>query len=142
MSSIEEEFIKTGSLKPNMWNLNLVVKAVKIGETRSWFSKRDGSEHLVAEALVGDETGTVLLTLWDDQIKMIEKNSVYEIRNCHTSIFKGFLRLNVGKHGTITKSSKVIEEVNLENNLSENLYQPTYWFSPSSRPFRRRRRRR
>ncbi|RLG99732.1 single-stranded DNA-binding protein [Candidatus Bathyarchaeota archaeon] len=125
-----------------MWNLNLIVKAVKIGEVRSWVSKKDGSEHLVAEALVGDETGTVLLTLWDDQIKMVEKDSVYEIRNGYTSLFKGFLRLNIGKHGSIRKSSKVIEEVNHENNLSERLHQPAYWFSPASRPFRRRRRRR
>ena len=139
--SSTEEFIKTSILKPNLMNLNLIVKAVSIGEARSWLSRKDGKEHLVAEALVGDETGSILLTLWDNQIEMVEKDSTYEIRNGYTSVFKGSLRLNIGRRGTIKKSEKTIDEVNTKNNLSETLIQRTYWFSPVRKPFRRKRRR-
>lgn len=61
--------------------MNAVVKVVDIGQPRSIFVRRDNSEHRVAEALVGDETGTVLLNLWDAQIDLFSVNDVVEINN-------------------------------------------------------------
>lgn len=141
MVSSEEVYVKTGDLKPSLRNLNIIVKTVSVGEPRLWTSRRGGPERKVAEALVGDETGSVLLTLWDDQINFVEENAVYEIRNGYTSLFKGSLRLSIGRYGTIKSSEKTIEEVNTKNNLSEVRYQPSYWSSPLRRPFRRSRRR-
>jgi len=137
----EEKYVKTGDLKPSLRNLNLIVKAVSIGKPRPWFSRREGTEHQITEVLVGDETGVVLLTLWDDQAKLVEKDNIYEIIDGYTTLYRGSLRLNIGRHGKIEKSDKTIEEINTKNNLSLILHQSPYWSSPSRRPFRRRRRR-
>ena len=141
MSEAPTELVKVGPLKSNLRNLNVVVKVLSIGEPRVIFSRRDRSEHRVAEALVGDETGCVLLTLWDAQIDALSKDEVYEIKNGYTNLFHGSLRLNMGKYGTAEKVDTDIEEVNTKNNLSEERHRDTSWRRASTRPYRRRRRR-
>lgn len=84
MSEEPVEYVKVDTLKPRARNLNLIVKVVGVGEPRTVRSRRDGSEHRVAEALVGDETGCVLLSLWDDQIDAFGEGDVFEIRNGYT----------------------------------------------------------
>ncbi len=114
-----EEFVKIERLRPFDRNVNLVVKVVDIGEEREVTSRRDGSTHRVAEALVGDETGCIWLTLWDDNIDKVSVGSVFEIRNGYVSLFRGSMRLNVGRRGTIKPVEVEISEVNTSNNLSE-----------------------
>ena len=139
MSEEEIEFVKVDSLKPRLRNVNVTVKVVNIGEPRSVTSRRDGSVHRVAEALVGDETGCVLLTLWDDQISAFNNGDVIEVKNGYTSLFRGFLRLNIERRGATEKVNREIEEVNTENNLSEKIHE-SFRYRPARRPFRRRRR--
>jgi len=138
--SEEEKTRKVDSLKSRMRNLNVIVKVVSKGEAREITSRRDRKVHSVAEALVGDETGCVLLNLWDDQINEFDEGDVVEIRNGYTSLFRGYLRLNIGRLGTAEKADSEIGQVNKENNLSETR-EFTYWRSSTTRPFRRRRRR-
>ena len=88
--------MKVDALKPGLRNVNVTVKVVNIGEPRSVTSRRDYSVHRVAEALVGDETGCVLLTLWDDQVSGFNNGDVIQVKNGYTSLFSGFLRLNIG----------------------------------------------
>jgi len=121
MSEEKIEFVKVDSLKPRLRNVNVTVKVVNIGEPRSVTSRRDGSVHRVAEALVGDETGCVLLTLWDDQISAFNNGDVIEVKNGYTSLFRGFLRLNIGRRGAAKKMEREIGQINTENNLSEKM---------------------
>ena len=141
MNEAPTELVKVGTLKSNLTNLNVTVKVLSIGEPRVIFSRRDRSEHRVTEALVGDETGCVLLTLWDNQIDALSIGEVYEIKNGYTNLFHGSLRLNMGKYGTAEKVDTDIEEVNTKKNLSEERHGDTSWYQASKRPYRRRRRR-
>ena len=54
-----------GDLTTYSRRVNLVARVVELAEPREVSSSSDGGLHRVAEALVGDETGVVLLTLWD-----------------------------------------------------------------------------
>jgi replication factor A1 len=141
MNEAPTEIIKVGTLKSNLTNLNVMVKVLSIREPRVISSRRDRSEHRVTEALVGDETGCVLLTLWDNQIDALGIGEVYEIRNGYTNLFHGSLRLNMGKYGTAEKVDTDIEEVDTKNNLSQERHGDTSWRNASTRPYRRRRRR-
>jgi len=141
MSEAPTESMKVGALKSNFTNLNIVVKILSVGQPRVIFSRRDRSEHQVAEALVGDETGCVLLVLWDNQIDALRVGEVYEIKNGYTNLFHGSLRLNMGKYGTAEKAELDIEEVNTKNNLSEEMHGDTSWYQANKRPYRRQRRR-
>ncbi len=139
MSDEESVFVKVDTLKPRLRNVNVTAKIVNIGEPRSVTSRRDYSVHRVTEALVGDETGCVLLTLWDDKIGVFNNGDVIEVKNGYTSLVRGFLRLNIGRYGTAEKVDKDIGEVNTENNLSKERHE-SHWYRPARRPFRRRRR--
>ena len=139
MSEEKIEFVKVDSLKPRLRNVNVTVKVADIGDPRSVTSRRDSSVHTVAEALVADETGCVLLTLWDDQVSAFNNGDVIEVKNGYTSLFRGFLRLNIGRRGATEKVDREIGEVNTENNLSEKMHE-SFRYRPARRTFRRRRR--
>jgi replication factor A1 len=138
---ISNEPMKVSILKPDLRNVHLIVKIVNIGPSRSIPSKRDNRQHLIAEALVGDEYGSVVLTLWDDQINRFKANDVIEIKGGYTTLFKGSLRLNMGKGRNIEQVDKKIDEVNTSNNLSEKTHINIPWHQSERRPFKRRRRR-
>lgn len=83
----------------------------------------------------------VLLNLWDDQIDLFNLNDVVEINNGYTSLFRGMLRLNIGKRGTAEKVDTKIDEVDEGHNLSEKRHPQARWYLSTKMPFRRRRRR-
>jgi len=127
------EYVKVNALRPGSRNVNTVVKVVNVGTPRTVSSRMDQTEHQVAEALVGDETGSLLLTLWDDQIDQLSVGDVFEIKNGFISIFRGSLRLNLGRYGTAEKVEMELEEVNTENNLSERRYEERPGYGPPRR---------
>lgn len=136
-----ENYMKVESLKPSFRNVNLLVKITSIGSSRTLLSRRDRREHTVADVLVGDETASVLMTLWDDQIEWFKVGDVVEIKNGYTMLYKGSLRMNVGRSGSIKKIDAEVREVNTKNNLSQRTHIKIPWRSSEARPFRRRKRR-
>ncbi len=107
-------------LAPGMNVDSLTVKVVSVGEPRS-VSGRDGLTHRVADVLVGDETGSVILTLWDRSIDLVRPGAVVTLRNGFVSTFKGHMRLSAGRRGAIEDSDREIGDVNTSNNLSDRV---------------------
>ncbi len=118
--------MKVGELRTYSRRVNLIAKIVEKGEEREVFSRSDGRSHRVAEALIGDETASVLLTLWDDDIDRFEEGDVIQISNGYANLFRGSLRLNIGRYGSAEKVDQEMEEVNTENNLSLKQYGDSY----------------
>lgn len=110
--------MKISELRPFAKKVELVVKVVSKNETREVSSKLDNSTHKVTEATIGDDSGTVLLTLWDDAIDKVEVGKSYKISNAYTSLFKNTLRLNLGRYGELADSEEDVE-ANETNNMSE-----------------------
>ena len=123
LSEIEERYIKVEELTPRSRNINMTVKVISINPTRDVTSRRDGSSHRVTEALVADETGSVLLTLWDDTIDEVSEGDIYDIRNGYVRLFRGSIRVNTGRYGSLTLSEEVIDETNVDNNMSDRQYE-------------------
>ena len=131
---------KVGELTPTSRAVNVIAKVVSKSEVRSIAAGRDGAPHRVCDALVGDETGCVYLTLWDDNIEKVKEEDTVNIKNGYVNLFRGNMRLNVGRYGTLEIAEQVLEgEVNTENNLSSKVYeQPRRGFR-GGRDFGRRR---
>ncbi|UCF45448.1 MAG: hypothetical protein JSW44_02105 [Candidatus Bathyarchaeota archaeon] len=123
---------KVGELTPQSRSVNVTAKVVSKSEIRDIPMGRDGSAHKVCDALVGDETGSIYLTLWDDNIEKVNENDTVRVENGYVTLFKGNMRLNIGKYGKLEMAKEPFEgEVNTENNVSSKTYdQPR-------RPFRR-----
>jgi len=140
MSSGEEQppaaaNVKIESLDPESRQVNVTVKVVSKGEARETTSRRDGSTHRVVDALVGDETGSVYLTLWDDNIDKVKEGDTVNVKNGYVSLFRGSMRLNIGRYGSMEPNSTPIENVNADNNLSNKEFpMPERRRYPSFRP--------
>jgi len=115
--------MKIEELTPRSRSINVTVKVISINPVRDVTSRRDGSSHQVTEALVADETGAVLLTLWDDTIEEVSEGGVYDVRNGYIRLFRGSMQLNTGRYGSLTPSDEVINETNVDNNLSDRQYE-------------------
>ena len=112
--------MKINELKPFQKKINVIAKVIKKTESRKVVSRLDDVEHKVCEALIGDETGVVYLTLWDNAVDKFEDGKVYEFKNLYSSEFKKALRLNLGRFGEFKKIDQDLE-VNQENKLSNDI---------------------
>ena len=86
--------------KTGMKQVNLKAKVLEITKPTLVFT-RYGTYAKVANALVSDETGTIKLCLWNEQINLISPGDVLLIENATVSTFKGERQLRIGKHGTV-----------------------------------------
>jgi replication factor A1 len=105
-------------LKPRMKNITITFKVISIGEEREIESRRDGSSHRVCDVTVGDSSGIVQVPLWDDVIDTVEEGASYNLTNGYTGLFRGNLRLNVGRYGKLEEAEEAIEEVNESVDMS------------------------
>jgi replication factor A1 len=122
---------KVGDLTPQSKAVNVTAKVVSKTEIREIPMGRDGSPHKVSDALIGDETGVVYLTLWDDNIEKVNEADTVRIENGYVTLFKGNIRLNIGKYGKLEPAKEPLTvEVNTENNVSSKAYEQ------ERRPFR------
>ena len=110
---VPSEFVKVNDLKKNSKNINIKLKIARKDEPRT---VKNG-QLTVGTFKVGDETGCILLTLWNEEISQFEEGDYIEINNGYISVFRDIMQLNKGKYGTIKKIEDNFE-VNEDNNLS------------------------
>jgi len=116
-------FITINELKPGTHGHNIKAKVVSsnivLEKTRS-----DNTKTRIAECLVGDSTGSVILTARNDQIDKVQIGKAIIIRNAKVDMFKGFMRLAVDKWGKIELSNEPANfQPNTDNNLSNIEYE-------------------
>ena len=115
---------KVGELNPSSRAVNVLAKVVSKSEVRNIAAGRDGEPHKVSDALVGDETGCIYLTLWDDNIEKVNAGDTVNVKNGYINLFRGNMRLNIGRYGTLEISEQAIAgEVNTENNVSNQVHE-------------------
>ena len=120
----DAELVKVGDLNSYSRRVNTIVKVVSKTDEREVTSRLDQSSHRVAEALVGDDSGSIYLTLWDDIIDEIEEGQILTVSNAYVNLFRGSMRLNLGRFGSYELAeSAPFEEVNLDNNLSNKQFE-------------------
>lgn len=127
MSTYDEkdaEPVKVGELNSYSRKVYATVKVISKTEEREVTSRSDMSTHRVAEALVGDETGTIYMTLWDNVLDEIQDDMVLEVKDAYVNLFKGSMRLNLGRYGSYEVIDEApFDDVNLENNLSSKVFE-------------------
>jgi len=94
--------MKIVDLKADMRNIDVRFRVIEKGEIKV-IQSRDGKELNLAEVEVGDGTGRIYLTLWDQSIELLENEDIGEVRNGFIKVVRNELRLNIGKYGEISK---------------------------------------
>jgi len=88
-------------LKPGMKRISLTARVVQISEPREVTTKF-GETSKVATATIQDDSGTISLSLWNENIEKVHVNDTVQIDNGYMTTFRGENQLNVGRYGTIT----------------------------------------
>jgi len=80
----------------------VAAKVVEKGEPREVKSRYKDETYRIVDAVVADETGSIKLTLWNEQIDQVNVGDNIKIDNGYITSFKGEMQLNVGKFGKMT----------------------------------------
>ncbi len=89
-------------LADGMKRVNVEGKVVEKGDTREVRSRYKDETYRIVDAVVADETGSIKLTLWNEQIEQVNVGDNVKIENGYVTSFKGETQLNVGKFGKLT----------------------------------------
>jgi len=85
-----------------MRRVDVTANVIEKSSTREVRSRYKDETYHVADAVVSDGTGTIKLTLWNEQIDQVNVNDTVKIENGYVTSFKGEIQLNVGKYGKLT----------------------------------------
>ncbi len=124
---------KVMELKPEMRNINMTVRVISSDEPKT-INTRSG-QRTISEAIVGDETGRVKLTLWGKAAGTVKEGQVIEIKGAWTTTYRGDVQLNIGGANNV----KVVTEHNVPEaeNIPENTPKAPEGYRPPRRGFRR-----
>jgi replication factor A1 len=92
--------VRIGDLRTGMRQVTLKAKVLEIATPTQVFT-RFGNYASVANAVIGDDTGTVKLCLWNEQIGSVSIGDMIELQSAHVSTFRGEQQLRIGKNGLI-----------------------------------------
>lgn len=92
-------------LRAGMSHVNLKAKILEVAEPTRVVT-RYGNNAMVAKVLIGDDTGTIKLCLWNGQITAFSVGDVVQIENAQAAMFRGERFLNLGKKGAINSEAR------------------------------------
>jgi replication factor A1 len=109
----KEEFTPISSIKADMNDINVSGRVLDIAEIRT-FEKKDGTTGRVGNLLLGDSTGKIRLTLWDEKTDFLDEmdfDETVEVLHAYSreNAFSQQVELNLGARGVIQKSEKEVE---------------------------------
>jgi replication factor A1 len=89
-------------LQDGMKRVSVEAQVVEKGDVREVKSRFKDETYRIVDAVLADESGSVKLTLWNEQIEMVNIGDKIKIENGYVTSFKGEVQLNVGKFGKLT----------------------------------------
>jgi len=119
------KFCKVDSLSPASVGFNLIVKVGKIKPIMNRLNL-DGTHLRISEAVIGDSTACIILSLRNDQISMVKEGDCLILRNAKIDMVNnGYMRVAIDRWGLIEKvdEQQSSDEINYKVNLSDVEYE-------------------
>jgi replication factor A1 len=88
-------------LSAGQGNVNVEGAITEVGEIKNF--NKFGRELKVANAILKDDSGTIKLTLWNDEASKFKEGDKVKIENGYVNEFQGEPQLTAGKYGKIEK---------------------------------------
>ena len=109
----KEKFLSIADIVADMYDINLFGKVLDISAVRT-FEKKNGLSGRVRNFLLGDATGKISVSLWDEKVDLLEGvnfDETVEVLNSYSreNVFSQQVELNLGASGVIRKSEKKVE---------------------------------
>lgn len=92
--------MKISELKVGTGSISLDAEVVSIEPTRE--INKYGRKLRVANATIKDDSGTITLVLWNDEIDKVKEGAKIKIENGYVNEWQGNPQLTLGKFGKMT----------------------------------------
>jgi ssDNA-binding replication factor A large subunit len=102
----------------NTRNVNVRFKVLNKGKKRIVTQRNTGRRHEISDCIVGDPSGIINLTLWNEDIDEIEQGYTYELQHGYINSYDECMILSRGKKGTYNESRQQLTEVNEQLDMS------------------------
>ena len=110
--------LKIDELTPRTGRVNMPVKVLSLEEPRSM-----DNGTVICEGLVGDETGTVIMSFWNDECETVENGMTINLKDARANLVRGYMRISLGKKGSMSVSETSLESIKESINLSDLEYE-------------------
>jgi replication factor A1 len=94
--------MEISELKAGMRNVSITGKIDSVGEPRT-VNLKAGGTNTVADAIISDESGSIKLSLWGEEINNVQPGDRVSVENGYINTFRGENSLSVGKFGKLKK---------------------------------------
>ena len=91
--------MKISEIQANQGSINVEGEVVEVGEVREF--EKFGRVLRVSNAVLKDDSGTIKLTLWNQEIEKVHKGDKVKVTNGYARSFKDEIQLTAGKFGKI-----------------------------------------
>jgi GNAT superfamily N-acetyltransferase len=91
-----EAIVPIASLREGMNNVVVEGKVVEKSYPRIVRSKKTGETLTVANAALEDDSGRIVMVLWDKQFEIVKVGSRLRVENGYTNSYSGVTQLNIG----------------------------------------------
>ena len=78
---------------------------------------------VICEGLVGDETGTVIMSFWNDECEVVNNGMTIDLKDARANLVRGHMRISLGKKGSMKEAGTSLEEIKESVNLSDLEYE-------------------
>ncbi len=95
------KMLKIKELRDGMRTVTAEGKILEMSEPRMVHSRKKDETLTVVNAAMRDETGRVVLVLWNEQIQWVNVGDNIRVENGYTTSYMGVLQLNVGTIGRL-----------------------------------------
>ena len=79
--------------------VNVLFQVINIEEPRIVTSKKTGRKHQISDVIVADDTAKIHLTLWNDEVELLDAGKSYILKNGRVQIYDYSMRLARGMRG-------------------------------------------
>ncbi|MFP4654940.1 MAG: OB-fold nucleic acid binding domain-containing protein [Methanohalobium sp.] len=105
--------LKIKNIEDGTGDINLLGKILNIWDVKT-FKRKDGSQGRVSNLQIGDDTGKIKVTLWDDKadlVKGIDYDDTVEIINgfARTNNYNQEVEIQIGNHGLLKKTNTPVD---------------------------------
>ena len=110
--------MKVDELTPRTGRVNMPVKVLSLEEPRAM-----DNGTMICEGLVGDETGTVIMSFWNDECEVVSSGMTIDLKDARANLVRGHMRISLGKKGSMKESETSLESIKESVNLSDLEYE-------------------
>lgn len=98
--SYEGRSPKIKNLEAGMKQVTLKARVVEVPKPKMVYT-RFGNTAYVSNAVIEDETGSIRMSLWNNQVRTVSEGDMVNIENSKVSQFRGERQIRIGRHGKL-----------------------------------------